>query len=985
MLTVKDIRKEYRTGNLVQKALDGVSVSFREREFVAVLGPSGSGKTTLLNIIGGLDGYDSGEMSVNGVPTSRYGNRDWDTYRNRTIGFVFQSYNLIPHQTILSNVELAMTLAGVGRAERKKRALEALDRVGLADQAHKKPNQLSGGQMQRVAIARALVNEPAIVLADEPTGALDSDTGEQVIRILKEISQDHLVVMVTHNADLADRYATRVVKLKDGQVTEDTDPYDPEAPAESAVQTEAPEECPTEGTTVTDGTSGTGVTTVTNPNESHESHESHETARVKRKKLRKPSMSFATAFSLSVSNLWSKKARTILVAIATSIGIIGIALILSLSNGANNYIKRIETESLSQYPLTIPSSAFSGGAAYANTSDPEAGEASVNTLDTSARQQNDQDGSTNIRELQMMGRLLASARMNDLGSLKAWFESGESTIEQYTRGIEYDYDVSPQIYRISGENVIQVSPSQMLSALGMGSLGSFASLMADFSFGEAFSALPRDEELYINDYEILAGNWPADDSGCVLVLSDSDSISDMLLYTLGLKDQAVLQDRISGFVSGDASGIGMERSRVYKPQDFIGISFRVLPASDRYEYDSRLGIWMDISSDNRKMLDVLSDARELKITGVVTPKEGVSYGILGTGVAYRPTLVEDLIRAAAESAIVRQQLASPQTDVLTGKAFGEGFKLEDISVLDFLSFHPEYISEAIDIDLDTFVPEDLRITQEKLDAVVREVRATGSSRTLAGMFRAGIDFLANMVEIDREKLTKVISFSVDEARLRDLLSSESVSEQSTFAGNLKNFGYADPTSPSSISIYPRDFEGKNEVVRILDEYNASMRKSGQRAKVIVYTDYIGALTSSITTIIDVITYVLIAFVSVSLVVSSIMIGIITYISVLERRKEIGILRALGASKRNITQVFNAETFIIGILSGAIGILMTLLLQIPINHIIRVLSEEDGIRASLPAGAGLVLVLLCVILTFIGGFIPSRKAARQNPVTALRSE
>ena len=992
MLTVRDIRKEYRTGNLVQKALDGVSVSFRDKEFVAILGPSGSGKTTLLNIIGGLDSYDSGEMSVDGVSTSRYGSRDWDAYRNRTIGFVFQSYNLIPHQTILSNVELAMTLAGVGKAERRRRAQEALDKVGLLDQAHKKPNQLSGGQMQRVAIARALVNEPAVLLADEPTGALDSDTGEQVIRILKQVSEDHLVIMVTHNADLAERYATRVVRLKDGQVIEDSDPYDPEG-GEATDTTEVTE---TTGTTeVTETTEVTGTT---------ESTMRHQEAP---KKQRKPSMSFATSFSLSVSNLWSKKARTILVAIATSIGIIGIALILSLSNGANNYIRRIEKESLSEYPLTISSSAFSFDSSYGSYSGTSSSGTSSGTSGTSSGTTGSQAGTTSqttqatsqtastqsqestdevrIRETQMMGRVLASARNNDLGALKDYFESGQSGIEQYTRAVEYEYDVTPEIYRLSETGYTKVNPNQMISSLGLDSLSSWASLLSEYSFGEMFRVLPSEEDLYRDAYELLAGSWPEKDTDCILVLSETGGISDMLLYMLGLKDQDVLQDSISSFTSGESSRIGMQRSKVFAPADFLGISFRVLPASSHYDYNSTLGVWVDISSDRARMLELLSSAMELTITGVVKPAEDTSFGLLSSGVCYSPAILTYLMDEAARSGIVRQQLANPDVDVLTGKAFGEGFGLEEIPITDFISFHPEYLLEVLDINLNAFVPEDVQLSAEKLQTIVNEVRATGRSRTLSGMLSAGFEFLKDLVYFDRDKLSRVISVAIDEEKIRDIVASMSVSSASTYEGNLSAFGYADSSSPSGISIYPADFNGKNEVLRILDEYNASMREARRTDKVIVYTDYVGTLMSSVTTIIDVITYVLIAFVSVSLVVSSIMIGIITYISVLERRKEIGILRSLGASKRNITQVFNAETFIIGLLSGAIGILMTLLLQIPINNIIRILAEEDGIKAVLPAGAGVVLVLLCVLLTFIGGFIPSRKAARQDPVTALRSE
>ena len=934
MLTVRNISKVYKTGTLVQNALDDVSLSFRDTEFVAVLGPSGSGKTTLLNIIGGLDHYDSGEMAIDGVSTKGYSARDWDTYRNHTIGFIFQSYYLIPHQSILSNVEIAMTLSGVSREERRKRALEALDRVGLLDQAHKKPNQLSGGQMQRVAVARALVNGPSVLLADEPTGALDSDTGEQVMQLLKEIATDHLVIMVTHNPDLAQRYATRVVQLKDGKVMEDTDPFDPaDLPAEEAAEEKA-----------------------------------------EKPKKKRPSMSFAMAFMLSLSNLWSKKGRTILVALAASIGIVGIALILSLSNGANAYIRGIERDSLSQYPLELRTSTFSMASSFAAYAQ--------------MRTEVENPSEDMITEQQMMGRMLAATKTNDLASLKNWFESGESGIDDNVRAIDYGYGLSPQIYFVQDGKYRQVCPDQTMSAFGMSMDDSLTSMLSEYSMGEVFSQLPSSEELYRDEYELLAGTWPEKDTDCVLALSSSDGIPDFVLYAMGLKDAEALSQQISAVVSGRGNTAGVARNQVFLPQDFLGISFSLLPAYEKYEYDSRLGIWVDVSGDSARMSELLSSAETMTIVGVVTPKEDSSYGILGTGICYSADLMERLISQAGESEVVKAQLASPETDVLTGRMFGEDATDSDIALLDLMEIHPEKLLEAFSIrweNLQSLFPEDVEEVSETLSRIMSEYYWKGRSSTLSEKLGEGFDLLSTLVNVDKKTLSEAFSLTISQAKMQEMLTSLSGSESSSLEVNLTRFGYADLSSPSHISIYPKDFESKNNVLDILDNYNATMREAGLSDKIIYYTDYVGALMDSVTTIIDAITYVLVAFVSISLVVSSIMIGIITYISVLERRKEIGILRALGASKRNISQVFNAETFIIGLLAGILGILLTLLFQIPINHIITTLAEQDGIKAFLPAGSGLVLVLLCVFLTFIGGLIPSRKAARQDPVLALRSE
>ena len=927
MLQIKHVKKEYRTGTLVQKALDDVTVSFRRKEFVAILGPSGSGKTTLLNMIGGLDRYDSGEMVVEGTATSHFGDRDWDTYRNHTIGFIFQSYNLIPHQTILSNVELALTLTGVGPEERRKRAEEALERVGLLEQKQKKPSQLSGEQMQRVAIARALVNEPSVLLADEPTGALDSETGVQVMDLLKEVAKDRLVIMVTHNPDLAERYATRIVHLRDGKITKDTDPYEEEI----------------------------------------------EESQERKKNQKKPSMSFLTAFLLSVSNLLSKKARTALVAFAASIGIVGIALILSLSNGANDYIERTQRDSLSQYPIDIAASSFSM-------------EQTMLAM-ASLRNETGEAEEGQVTERQMMGGLLAGTQVNDLSSLKRYLDSGFSGMEEYARGVDYTYGISPQIYQLRGDGYAQVNPDQTMAAFGLSMDDSLTEAMAGYRANEVFLSLPENESLYKDDYTLLAGNWPEKDTDLVLVLTGSGGIPDFLLYTMGFKDMDTLSTNISDVIRGSNVDTSLEESVIYDPDDFLGVSFRLLPAYDTFVYDEKLGLWTSQAGDKEWMLEKIQEAEEMKIVGVVKPAQGVNYGILQFGIEYPAGLLTRLSRQAKESTIVKAQEAEPDVNILTGIPFGESAE-DDISLLDMVSLHPENIPDAVSINWDglqNLENEETRLTTKRLVKILRELSRTGESQTLKDMVQALLPALTEIVNIDEEKMRDVISYEMDEQHMQEMYAARAASLSASFSGNMTKFGYADPDEPLRVTIYPVDFESKAEVIRLLDAYNATMEEEGYEEKVISYTDYVGALMSSVTTIIDVITYVLIAFVAVSLVVSSIMIGIITYISVLERRKEIGILRAMGASKMGITEVFNAETFIIGLLAGTFGILSSLLLQIPINAIIRQVAERDDVKAFLPPGAGFKLILLCIFLTFLGGFIPSRQAARQDPVTALRSE
>ena len=944
MLQIKDIYKEYKTGTLVQKALDGVSLSFRENEFVAILGPSGSGKTTLLNIIGGLDHCDSGEMLIDSVPTDSYKSRDWDAYRNHSVGFIFQSYNLIPHQTLLRNVELALTLAGVSREEGRARAEEELDRVGLKEQMHKKPDQLSGGQMQRVAIARALVNHPTVVLADEPTGALDSDTGEQVMKLLKEVANDHLVVMVTHNPELAERYATRIIKLRDGRVKSDSNPYDPESEEEIERSDVGAAAMPREETK---------KSTVSN--------------------ARKPSMSFLTALSLSVSNLLSKKTRTLLVAFAASIGITGIALILSLSTGAHSYINRMEEESLSEYPLQISSSTFSM-------------ESSMAAMMQMRSEMISETEGDEISEQQILGGVFSGAGTNDLAALKRWFDSGYSGIEDVTRSISYTYGISPQIYLKERNVYRQVNPDQTMSALGLSMDDNLSGMMALWSGNDVFYMLPEEEKLYLESYDLLAGHWPRDESECVLVLMPGGSVPDYLLYTMGLKDRTQLDQMILDMKTGTRTDTSLDTSGRYDPEEFLGIRFSVLPACRRFSYEDDMGIWIDRANDETYMQSQLDEAPQIEITGVAA-SEGDSFGILEPGINYREELMLSLIDEAASSDIVQAQTADPDTDVLTGSLFGETNDNLFSGLTDMMEIHPENLPDAVSVDwegLDGVMEEHGRLTAVQTVRIIRELSRTGESPTLQEVIGELMPAVMELVTVDEEKIGEVISMEMDEARMQEMYAAAAQAGSSTYSGNLIRFGYADPETPGMITIYPKDFESKEEVIRILDAYNSAMKKEGHEEQVISYTDYVGSLMSSVTTIIDVITYVLIAFVAVSLVVSSIMIGIITYISVLERRKEIGILRAMGASRRNITQVFNAETFIIGILAGVFGIVLTLLLQIPINAVIHSFTDQP-VNAYLPAGAAVILVVLCIVLNLIGGSIPAGKASRQDPVAALRSE
>lgn len=1254
MLQIKDIHKEYRTGNLVQRALDGVSLSLRDNEFVAILGPSGSGKTTLLNIIGGLDRYDRGDLIINGISTKKYKDRDWDSYRNHTIGFVFQSYNLIPHQTVLANVELALTISGVSKSERRRRAKEALEKVGLGAQIHKKPSQMSGGQMQRVAIARALVNDPEILLADEPTGALDSDTSVQVMDLLQEVAKERLVVMVTHNPELAQLYATRIVTVKDGRILSDTDPF------------------------VID---------------------SESMAPPVHKNMGKSSMSFFTALSLSFQNLKTKKARTLLTSFAGSIGIIGIALILSISNGVDKYITNMEEETLSEYPLQIQSTGV---------------DLTSMMMGAATAQSGKKDGEVGVA--QMVTNMFSKMNSNDLESLKVYLDSNESSISQYANSVEYTYSVSPQIFLENGKNIRQVNPDKSFSAMGLGS-GSSNSIMSSTMSTDVFHEMPEDADLYKDQYDVKAGRWPENYKECVLVLTSQGDISDFLQYTLGLRDGKELDDMVQKFMAEEAVETP-ENEGPYTYDEILGKKFKLVNSTDYYEYDEEYKVWKDKSDNSSYMKKLVKNGEDLTIVGIVQPVEGATASMLTAGICYTPELTKHVIEKAASSEIVKQQLADEKINVFTGEEFGkednenskfdmeslfsinadalqEAFQVDlsgfnmDLSSLSGLSSGlnvempdmPDMSALAgninldessmpdlskliklddLDLDLSHMIdPEEILknlpadqvpdmsqalksvkfdFTEEKVTALLKEVltgyqesikdkpeadmdkmqaalkqyltskemnerlckdlqelvknnvnvdmssekliavavglmnqyqeyaKANGITQTdvasilaflsqgeiqqqikeeaenlvknsvtvnittkqirdllmqdvvaaypeyarnnslpdpanlgtyfleymqtedgqnrlmnglmtlvdtsevqtqfsqametyMKSMMTSFTDAIAKGIEskfteimeqvekqltkgiqtameqmmgnissgmqeamqsvmtsvsssltsamsqamsglgglgsgmgnmedalsINPEAFAKAIQMNMNEDDLSELMMSLLSSENSSYDGNLKKLGYADLNVPGGINIYPKDFENKSEIVGILDQYNADMEAAGEDEKVITYTDLVGTLMSSVTNIVNIISYVLVAFVAISLVVSSIMIGVITYISVLERKKEIGILRAIGASRHNVSQVFNAETFIIGFCAGAMGIGITLLLLIPANSIIRSLADGVNVKAALPPVAAVVLIGLSVVLTLLGGLIPSRKAAKSDPVTALRTD
>ena len=868
MLQLKNITKNYLSGDNEVNALKGINLEFRESEFVSILGQSGSGKTTLLNIIGGLDRYTSGDLVINGKTTKEFKDKDWDTYRNHSVGFVFQSYNLIPHQTVLSNVELALTISGVSKEERKRRAKEALEKVGLGDQLNKKPNQMSGGQMQRVAIARALVNDPDILLADEPTGALDSQTSEQVMEILKEISKDRLIIMVTHNPNLAEKYSSRIIRLLDGNITDDTNPY-------------------------------------------HASEKDIEKAKKKKEKSGKASMKFGTAVRLSLNNLMTKKGRTFLTAFAGSIGIIGIALILSLSHGMQSYIDRVEEDTLSSYPITIQESTIDMSSM-------------MESMMGSDEEVEHEDGKIYSREIvnEILETVSTKVQTNNLEAFKTFLESGESDIKNYTNSIQYGYDLDLNIYN-QDENgdIQQVNPSIVFNELGFGQMieaqqesSSMFSGGTTLTSTDVWTELLDNQELLESQYDVLAGRWPTNYNEVVLIVDENNEISDYTLYSLGIKDISELSEAMDKIKNGEELETSSE-TESYSYDDILNYKFKVLLNTDYYK---KVGnAWQDMSDDTEYMKQIVQNAEEISIVGIIKPN-GETVTSSGAGlVGYNKDLKEYVINKINETEIVKEQKANPNVNVFTGIEFAEGSN-------------------------------------------------------------NSFDFS----QLSDEQKAYIATLSQEE--LAELMQTYSSNANATYDSNLTKLGVVDLNKPSTINLYPKDFDSKDMITNIISDYNDKQTQEGKEENVINYTDLVGIMMSSVSTIIDVISYALIAFVGISLVVSSIMIGIITYISVLERTKEIGILRSIGASKKDVSRVFNAETLIVGLVAGLLGIGVTLLLNIPINIIINMLVGITGI-AKLPVGGAIILVVISVVLTMVAGLIPARFAAKRDPVEALRSE
>ena len=1045
MLQLQHIRKSYTTGSFTQTALDDVSVAFRDNEFVAILGPSGSGKTTMLNIIGGLDHYDTGDLIIDGISTKKYKDRDWDTYRNNRIGFVFQSYNLIPHQTVLANVELALTLSGVSREERRARAVAELERVGLGDHVNKRPNQLSGGQMQRVAIARALINNPEILLADEPTGALDSKTSVQIMDLLTEIAKDRLVVMVTHNPELAEQYATRIVNLADGVIRSDTDPFEPTA----------------------------------------------DEMRESTKKVRRTSMGPLTALALSFNNLMTKKGRTLMTAFAGSIGIIGIAAILSLANGVNDYIKTVEEETLSEYPLQIMSTGLDMTSMLLGSVPEGAPDASEGAGEDAA-DSGEGAPTEEVGVVEMITTMFGSVGSNDLASLKAYLDSGESGIEPYVNAIDYTYDVAPQIFSSDVDNLRQVNPDRSMASLGIGSGTSSNSLMSMAMSTDVFFEMPDDPGLYESQYDVKAGRWPESPNEVVLVTTAGGRISDFMLYTLGLRDAAELDEMVRQFAAEEDVVIPDDIEPV-SYEDVLNVRFKLVNAADWYSYDADYGVWVDKSDDNVFMRELVAAGEDIAVVGIVTPSPDAKATMLQPGLNYPASLVTHVIDQAAASQIVQDQLADPSVNVLTGKPFGEEDDEESAFDMDSLfTINSEALQAAFKIDqrklsvdmsntlnlqgvaanlppapepdmaaltgsldlelsdeqisglvtnvmgafqayLKTLPPEEqaaamtdfggafakflkspagqaavaaqtMKIAQEKdlenqvaralqgyvtstmtsyMSTMAKAMETQVTAAMQKGMAQMGAN-MASAVSIDADAFADAFEMNMTEDELRDLMMSLMTSEDATYDSNLRTLGYADPAKPAGIDIYPVDFDAKAHVIQILDDYNARMEAEGADDKVITYTDFVGTLMASVTDIVNMISYVLVAFVAISLVVSSIMIGVITYISVLERRKEIGILRAIGASKGDISRIFNAETIIEGLVAGLLGVGITALGCIPVNAVVYSLFDVPNV-AQLPWQAAAILVGISVFLSFIAGLIPASSASRKDPVEALRSE
>lgn len=924
MLEIRNITKDYSTGADKVHALRGVSISFRDCELVAILGHSGCGKTTLLNIIGGLDQYTSGDLIINGKSTKQYKDRDWDTYRNHSVGFIFQSYNLIPHQTVLSNVELALTLSGVSKQERRKRAAEALAKVGLADQMHKRPNQMSGGQMQRVAIARALVNDPDILLADEPTGALDSETSVQIMELIKEIAKDRLVIMVTHNPELANDYATRIVRLVDGTIKSDSDPFVPEKTEEKS-----------------------------------------------KKSVKKPSMSFFTALALSRNNLLTKKGRTFLTSFAGSIGIIGIALILSLSHGVQLYIDSVERSTLSSYPITIQQETID----YSSMMSSMMG---MNEVDRSDREEN--RVYTNNISTEMVKTMLSEMQTNNLKAFKKHIESNPDNILDSVREIKYSYSSNLYIYRKDlNDNVVRVNPSTVMEAMmgesmaeSITQMGStYSSLMGGQSSGyDVWSELLSDDAVK-EQYEVLAGHTPESWDEVVLIVNDHNELSDVTLYALGLRDQKELGDMMSAIMVGDSFDLDTG-DLSFSYDELMALRFRLLVASDFYEKDPEGG-YKDMSKDDEFMTKAMEAAPEIKVVGILRPDgDSIISSTNSGGIGYTHDLTEYMIQRVNDSALVKEQQANPDVDVFTGIEFPkkdetpkEPMSQEEAMQLIMGIMSPEQMASLSQALIAGLTPEQ----QQQLMALPPEQQQTA----ILGMADPKAITAAFMQTLTPEQIQQMME-----------LTREPESTEATYDGNLELLGVADLAKPSAVSIYAKDFDSKEKLTQFISDYNKKMADDGTKEDAIQYTDYIGLMISSVSSIIDSISYILIAFVAISLVVSSIMIGIITYISVLERTKEIGILRAMGASKHDVSNVFNAETLIVGFAAGVIGIVVTLLLNIPINIIIEHLTDIKNM-SQLPWQGGVILVIISMLLTLIAGLFPASVAAKKDPVEALRTE
>ena len=899
MLQLKNIVKDYGEGDSKVQALKGVSINFRANEFVSILGHSGCGKTTLLNIVGGLDRYTSGDLIIKGRSTQEYKDRDWDAYRNHSIGFVFQSYNLIMHQTVLQNVELALTLSGVSKSERRRRAKEMLEKVGLGNQLHKKPNQMSGGQMQRVAIARALINDPEILLADEPTGALDTETSVQIMELLKDIAKDRLVIMVTHNPELAERYSTRIVKLLDGEIKDDSMPYSDEE-AEKEVYEE-----------------------------------------LDKKELKSKRMSYLTALNLSFNNLLTKKGRTLLTAFAGSIGIIGIALILSLSDGFRNYIKSVEEDTLSTYPLEITDESI----------DMSSMMSMMLGTDLKSDEEHDMD---KVYSNNFVGgyleTMLGEVKINDMVSFKDYIENGDgSEIKDYTSDIMYTYGITVNAYKSDEEeDIYQVNPSTVFDSIGFGSMAEMQNMGMTGSMNttNVWSEMISNQELLQSQYDVVAGRWPENYDEVVMVVTQYNEISDYELYSLGIRDVSEMQEMMRAALKGETKTFD---NTSYTYEELLDLTYKVIPSSDFYEYDESEGCYVDKSDDADYMREKIADGLDIKVVGIVRPNEEATVHSITTTIGYTHALVETLMQMAAESEVGKAQLEDEDTNVFTGYPFGED--LDEAA-------RQEAEQQTQDMMAQMGIGD---MTEEELYA-----------------------YMATLPADELQQFMEALTASAESVSNSMSLSDLRSAENATYDENLVTLGIAYEEDPKVIRIYPIDFESKEKIIDVIDRYNDMVKANGEEDKEISYTDMVGTMMSSISTIINSISYVLMAFVAISLVVSSIMIGIITYISVLERTKEIGVLRSIGASKKDISRVFNAETIIIGFVAGMIGIGVTIILNIPINAIIHHLAGLTGV-AKLPLYGGIILVIISVLLTMIGGLIPSRVASKKDPVEALRSE